>query len=86
MTNNTLQAARDFKYQTKLQTRLNQFKPALKDYKLKKSFRVPNIDVMLHDIKNEMSVYHSFKDLDERVVQYMNAQHELFLKEIASKE
>ena len=47
----------------------------VKDYKLKKSFRVPNIDVMLREVKDDMTVYLSFQDLEERVVKYMNEQH-----------
>ena len=50
-----------------------------KDYKLKKSFRVPNIDVFIHDVKNEMTTYESIQDINERVVKYMNEQHALFL-------
>ena len=45
----TLQVTRNQKLQTKLQKRLipQAGRPAIKDYKLKKSFRVPNIDALL---------------------------------------
>ena len=58
----------------------------VKDYKLKKSFRVPNIDVILREVKDDMRVYHSLQDLEERVVKYMNEQHAQFLNKLTSEE
>ena len=61
-------------------------RPPVKGYELKKSFRVPAIDILLQDIKSDMTRYSSLQDLTTRVIKQMNIKHDQFLKELCAND